>query len=68
MFLSCKLADTGPVPDQSVLAPHFDGPGCATPKLLSASTKHSSLATVTAEQHKEAIPHWHALYHFPLWA
>lgn len=62
------MADTGPVPDQSVLAPHLDEPGCASvaPKLLSSSTEHSSSAPVAAEQHKEASPHWHVLYHFSL--
>lgn len=68
MFVSCKMADTGPVPYQSVLAPHLDEPGCAsvTPKLLSSNTEHSNLAPVTAEQHKEAGLHWHVLYDFPL--
>lgn len=69
-FVNWKMADTGPVPDQSVLAVPLDEPGCAsdTPKLLSSSTEHSSLAPVTAEHHKEASLHWHDLYHFPLGA
>lgn len=61
------MADTGPVPDQSV-APHLDEPVCASvnSKRLSSSTEHSILAPVTAEQHKEASLHWHVLYDFPL--
>lgn len=41
------MADTGPVPDQSVVPPHLDDPGCVsvTPKLISPSTEHSSLAS-----------------------
>lgn len=70
MFVSWKMADTGPVPDQYVLAPHLRMNLVVQVLLLNSSysTQHSILAPVTAEKHKEASPHWHVLHNFPLGA